>query len=156
MPSGPELVTARFDEPDVFALTVAQQDEMRGVYGGEADIGPTRDAWMFEPPDGAFVAVRIDGRAVACGGICRFDESRAELKRMYVEPGHRGRGVAAPVMAAHVRHAAGHGALTLRLETGDKQVAAMRFYARHGFVVVDRFAPYVDSATSVCMERALS
>jgi hypothetical protein len=31
----------------------------------------------------------------------------------------------------------------------------MRFYARHGFQVVDRFGPYVDSATSVCMARQL-
>ena len=31
----------------------------------------------------------------------------------------------------------------------------MGFYARHGFVVVDRFPPYEDSATSVCMARAL-
>ena len=44
MPSGPELAAARFDEPDVFALVVAQQEEMRGIYEGEADIGPTRDA----------------------------------------------------------------------------------------------------------------
>src|SRR5665647_2865771 len=77
MPSGPEVAAARFDEPDVLELAVAQQEEMRALYDGEADIGPTRDAWMFEPPDGAFLAARIDGRAVGCGGICRFDETYA-------------------------------------------------------------------------------
>lgn len=40
----------------------------------------------------------------------------------------------------------------LRLETGDKQHAAIAFYRRHGFVESARFGPYLDSATSVCME----
>src|SRR3954467_12410523 len=100
MPSGPELVAVRFDEPEVYALAVAQQEEMRGLYGGEADIGPTRDAWMFEPPDGAFLAARIDGRAVGGGGIARFDATRGELKRMYVEPGSRGLGIGGRLLAA--------------------------------------------------------
>ncbi len=79
----------------------------------------------------------------------------AELKRFYVEPAHRGRRVADAVIEALVEHARAHGATALRLETGDKQHAAMRFYARHGFDVVPRFEPYVDSATSVCMQREL-
>jgi putative acetyltransferase len=32
----------------------------------------------------------------------------------------------------------------------------MAFYRRHGFAEVPRFGPYVDSATSVCMQRDLS
>ena len=74
---------------------------------------------------------------------------------MYVDPGCRGRGIADAVMHALVEHAVEHGTHTLRLETGDRQLAAMGFYARHGFVVVDRFPPYVDSATSVCLSRDL-
>jgi putative acetyltransferase len=46
-----------------------------------------------------------------------------------------------------------HGAGLLRLETGDRQHAALRFYARHGFTEVPRFPPYVDSETSICMQR---
>ena len=88
MRSGPES----FDHPDVQALAQAQQEEMRGLYGGEADIGPTREAAMFVEPDGVFLVVRDDdGAAVACGGIARFDAERAELKRMYVAPADRGR-----------------------------------------------------------------
>ena len=74
--SGPERI--EFDAPEVTALAAAQQEEMRGLYEGEADIGPTREAPMFETPDGAFFVVRRDGRAVACGGVCRFDENRGE------------------------------------------------------------------------------
>ena len=57
----------------------AQQEEMRGRYAGEADIGPTREAAMFVPPDGEFLVVREDGRAIGCGGVCRYDGTRAEV-----------------------------------------------------------------------------
>ena len=71
---------------------VAQQEELRAL-DGSGDIGPAREAAMFQPPDGVFVVLRGEnGVAVACGGICRFDEMRAELKRMYVVPPERGRG----------------------------------------------------------------
>ena len=43
----------------------------------------------------------------------------------------------------------------LLLETGDKQRAAMAFYRRNGFREIPRYGPYVNSATSVCMQRAL-
>ena len=67
---------------------------MRGRYDGVADIGPTRVADMFVPPDGVFLVVRDgEGRAIGCGGICRFDDARAELKRMYVVPDSRGLGL---------------------------------------------------------------
>ena len=93
---------------------------------------------------------------VGIGGVEVQDDGYAELKRMYVDPGCRGRGVADAVLAALVEHAVEHGTTTLRLETGDKQLAAIGFYSRHGFVEVERFPPYVDSATSVCMARPLS
>ena len=65
------------DSPIVRALAEAQQAEMRELYAGVADIGPTREAAMFEPPHGVFVVARDDaGRAVACGGVCRFDAGR--------------------------------------------------------------------------------
>ena len=78
MRSGPEP----FDSPDAQALCAAQQAEMLALYEGEADIGPTRDAWMFVPPDGVFILVRDGERPIACGGIARVTSSRnRNLKR---------------------------------------------------------------------------
>ena len=51
---------------------------MRGLYEGVADIGPAREASMFGPPDGVFLVVRHDGGVRSgCGGVFRFDETRA-------------------------------------------------------------------------------
>ena len=155
MPSGPELALARFDEPEVFALTVAQQEEMRGLYDGEADIGPVRDAWMFEPPDGAFLAARIDGRAVGCGGIARFDETRGELKRMYVEPGSRGLGLGRLLLDALEMEARRLGYVAVVLETGDRQPAALGLYVSAGYERIPCYEPYASRELSLCFEKAL-
>jgi len=106
MHSGPEP----FDSPDVQALCLAQQAEMLELYEGEADIGPTREASMFVEPHGVFLVIREDGRAIGCGGIARFDETRGELKRMYVVPEARGRGAMRALWSAAVAAllAAGH------------------------------------------------
>jgi GNAT superfamily N-acetyltransferase len=155
MRSGPELAVTRFDEPDVQALTDAQQEEMRGLYGGEADIGPTRDAWMFEPPDGAFLAARIEGVAVGCGGICRFDDTRAELKRMYVAPGSRRLGVGRALLEALEAEARRLGYVAVVLETGDRQPEALGLYASAGYERIPCYEPYASRELSLCFEKVL-
>jgi GNAT superfamily N-acetyltransferase len=155
MRSGPDLAVTRFDEPDVQALTDAQQEEMRGLYGGEADIGPTRDAWMFEPPDGAFLAARIEGVAVGCGGICRFDDTRAELKRMYVAPGSRGLGLGRALLEALEAEARRLGYVAVVLETGDRQPEALGLYASAGYERIPCYEPYASRELSLCFEKVL-
>jgi GNAT superfamily N-acetyltransferase len=155
MPSGPELTLTRFDEPDVQALANAQQEEMRGIYGGEADIGPTRDAWMFEPPDGVFLAAHLDGAAVACGGICRFDETRAELKRMYVAPDARGLGLGRRLLEGLEAEARRLGYVAIVLETGNLQAEAMGLYTSSGYERIPCYEPYASRELSICFEKSL-
>ena len=132
------------------ALTVELAD---GGYADEETFGYSLD--QLERSGVHLVGARSEGRLVGIGGLELQEDGFAELKRFYVDSAHRGGGVADAVIEKLVEHARSHGATTLRLETGDKQQAAMRFYARHGFEVVPRFGPYVDSATSVCMSRSI-
>jgi GNAT superfamily N-acetyltransferase len=152
MRSGPEP----FDSPDVVALTEAQQEEMRGRYDGEADIGPTRVAGMFVAPDGVFVVVRDgDGRAVGCGGVCRFDATRAELKRMYVRPESRGLGLGRRLLAELEEHARALGYAGIVLETGDRQPESVGLYVSAGFERIPCYPPYAERALSLCFEKRL-
>ena len=155
MPSGPELTPARFDEPEIQVLANAQQEEMRGLYGGEADIGPTRDAWVFEPPDGVFLAGRIDGVAVACGGICRFDDTRAELKRMYVAPSARGLGLGRRLLVSLEAEARRLGYVAVVLETGNRQPEALGLYTSSGYERIPCYEPYASRELSLCFEKSL-
>ena len=128
---------------------------MRGLYGGEADIGPTREAAMFEPPDGVFLVVRDGGRAVACGGICRFDETRAEVKRMYVVPEARGRGLGRRVLVELEERALLLGYTGVVLETGDRQPEALGLYVSAGYERIPCYPPYDSRALSLCFEKRL-
>lgn len=145
-------VSAR--EPETAALIDALTRELAlGGYADDETFGYSAD--QLEHSGVHLVGARIGDELVGIGGIELQDDDTAELKRFYVDPGHRGAGVADAVITALLAHAGGHGVRRVRLETGDEQHAAIRFYRRHGFAEVPRFPPYVDSATSVCMERAL-
>ncbi len=94
-------------------------------------------------------------RLVGVGGLELQAGHIGELKRFYVLPEHRGTGAADLLITHLLAYATRHGVVLVRLETGDKQYAALRFYRRHGFVEIPRFGPYVGSATSVCLQREI-
>lgn len=106
-----------------------------------------------------FFLARRHGSAVGCGGVALFPDF-AEVKRMYVRDTARGQGVADAILArieAEVRSA---GLSVLRLETGTRQIAAMRLYARTGFRECPAFGDYAlkapqSIAASVFFEKRI-
>ena len=96
---------------------------------------------------------------VAVAGIAalviRADNS-AELKRLFVSPTARGRGVADTILQTLEGHAATSGVEVLQLETGPLQPAAIALYLKRGYRHIPRFGPYVDDELSVCMEKTLA
>lgn len=126
-------------------------------YPPEQRHGLAIDA-IFQPFIHFYVA-SLEGEPVGCGAVALLD-GFAELKRMYVRPAMRGTGVAVALVGRLAAVAAAAGYRVLRLETGDAQHAALRFYAREGFVRCGVFGPYVAMApetieTSVFMEKPL-
>jgi GNAT superfamily N-acetyltransferase len=87
----------------------------------------------LEPPGGAFVIGREDGRAVAGGGITRLGPGVAEIKRMYVVPVARRRGHARRLLAALEDAARELGYARVRLDTGARQPHARALYEAAGF-----------------------
>src|SRR4051794_20205592 len=141
-----------FESDDAQALVHAQQAELRGL-DGRGDIGPVRVGSMFEPPDGVFLVGRDDGAAVVCGGIARFDESRAELKRMYVVPDARGRGFGRELLVALEAEARAFGYAGIVLETGVEQAAAVGLYVSSGYASIPCYGPYAGQEISRCYEK---
>jgi len=97
---------------------------------------------LFQPNVRFFVA-RLDGAAVACGGVGFYD-GYAELKRMYSRPAVRGRGVAKALLRRLEAEARAVGSPLLRIETGVYQDEALRFYEGAGFRRCGPFGPYAD------------
>lgn len=145
-------VSAR--EPDVVSLIEALTAELAtSGYAEDESFGYSVAA--LERSGVHLVGARVHGRLVGIGGLEAQGAGTGELKRFFVAPEHRGRGVADAVVVALLERAREHGLTRVRLETGDKQHAAIAFYRRHGFREIPRFGPYVHSATSVCMQHDL-
>src|SRR5262245_46541035 len=81
---------------------------------------------------GAFLVVYLDGAAVGCGALRVLDPETAELKRMYVTPSARGRGLGRRLVAALEAEAREIGIRRLVLETGIRQAAALALYRATG------------------------
>jgi GNAT superfamily N-acetyltransferase len=106
-------------------------------------------------PRTVFLVVRSDGEAVACGASRWLDERVTEIKRMYVRPSHRGRGLGRLLLAALEARARAGGAERLVLETGVRQPEAIALYRSEGFSRIDAFGEYVGDPLSRCFEKRL-
>jgi GNAT superfamily N-acetyltransferase len=76
--------------------------------------------------------------------VKRLDAGIGEIKRVYIEPSYRGRGIARPLMAAVEEEARRLGYDRVRLDTGHEQPAARHIYETSGYVAISRFndAPF--------------
>jgi GNAT superfamily N-acetyltransferase len=108
------------------------------------------------PGHGAFLVAYEGETPLACGAIRRVDAHTAEIKRMYVVPGSRGRGLSRQLLSALEAEGRRLGVSRLVLETGDRQTEALALYERSGFVRIPRFGEYLHSPLSVCMAKDLA
>ena len=149
-----QVAPVRATDPEVRALIDALTAELAGSgYTPEEMFGYSVERLVQAGVH--LVGARVAGALTGIAGVEVEGDGFAELKRFYVDPAHRGTGVADALIVALSAYASERGVRALRLETGDRQHAALRFYARHGFRAVPRFGPYVNSATSICLQRDL-
>jgi GNAT superfamily N-acetyltransferase len=150
-----KIEAAFWDDPAVRALTTDQQAEIRTRYGGKGEPG--------RPPSAADVSVVLvlrgeDGSPLGCGALRELGDGAAEVKRMFVVPAARGRGLSKVVLAALEDAARERGWTTLRLETGPRQPEAIALYTGAGYDPIEAFGAYVgdpDAADSRFFGRVL-
>jgi len=104
---------------------------------------------------GAFLVAWLDGAPAGCGAVRLISPGVAELKRMYVVPTHRGRGLSRMILDTLEDRAATLGATRVVLETGTKARAALGLYESAGYARIPCFGAYAASPTSVCFEKKL-
>jgi GNAT superfamily N-acetyltransferase len=151
----PHLSPAHWDDPVVQDLATAQQEEMRARYDGDIEPGVK--------PSAADIAVVLvarddDGTPLGCGALRPLEPGAAELKRMYVVPAARGRGVSRLLLSGLEAEAAARGWTTLRLETGTRQPEAVGLYSSAGYRPVPAFGHYVgdDTGDSLYFAREIT
>ena len=130
-------VPALTDEARTLILEL--EAELSGRFTAEQRHGLTPDQVVSAGV--TFFVARLDGVAAGCGGVA-VEGDFGELKRMYVRPQFRRRGVARAILGRLEDVARGHGVRRLALETGDVLHAAIRFYEQAGFARCAPFGAY--------------
>jgi putative acetyltransferase len=101
------------------------------------------------------VVAYLGDEAVGCGAFKPYTTNAVEVKRMFVQPTHRGQGVAQAVLAELEQWAAELGYTDCVLETGKRQPEAIRLYERSGYRHIPNYGQYVGIENSVCMQKDL-
>jgi GNAT superfamily N-acetyltransferase len=155
-PSTPAVDVRRepFDAEGSRWVVARAEEELVARYGllDDGELGLSAD--MFDPPGGAFLVARAGGGTDPVGGVGvrMVAPGTGEVRRLWVEPDWRRRGVARALMDALEEAARALGADTLRLATGDRQPEAVALYDGTGWERV-RVDTYEGEAETVCVYR---
>lgn len=155
-----------FDDPVSRALVAALDADLDERYADddEADEGQPDYAMLnllgdsVQPPHGIFLVARLGDRPVGCGALRPAptgEQGVAEVKRMYVAPAARGRGVSRAVLAHLEQWATDLGYRRIILETGTRQHEAMSLYESAGYLLIDNYGGYRHSQLSRCYGKDL-
>lgn len=97
-----------------------------------------------------------DDEPVGCGAFKEYAPDSVEIKRMFVQPAHRQRGVARAVLAELESWAAELGYANCVLETGKRQPEAIALYQRSGYAFTPNYGQYIGIDNSVCLRKTLT
>jgi N-acetylglutamate synthase-like GNAT family acetyltransferase len=155
-PATPAVVVRRerYDAPDARWAVERAEDELVARYGMLDDGELGLAAAMFEPPAGAFLVARGDGASdpVGCAAVRVLEPGTGEVRRVWVDPDWRRRGVARSLMDGLEAAARDLGLSTLQLATGDRQPEAIALYDATGWARAG-VATYEGEAETVCVYR---
>ncbi len=127
--------------------------EVDHIYGNDTPSDP--ELAGMDAAGAGFIIARDAGEAIGCGAIRPFTDTIAEVKRMYVVPSKRGRGIAREMMHFLEQRARENGFSAVCLETGLRQPAAIRLYESLGYRRIAGFGDYKDDPLSVCFGKSL-
>ena len=99
------------------------------------------------------VVAYFNGEPAGCGAIKKYDEITMEVKRMFVKPEFRGKGIARAVLSSLEKWAAELGYSHCILETGKRQPEAISLYKTSGYALIPNYGQYENVETSVCMKK---
>jgi GNAT superfamily N-acetyltransferase len=148
------LRTVPYDHPVAGYLIKQVQQEYVQRYGGPdaAAVDPAE----FLPPSGLFLVAEVAGVPAGSGAWRALGKGKAEIKRVYVEPAFRRRGLAQLIVDALERSAAAAGETWVVLNTGGRQPEALALYAQAGYGTVAGYGMYACATDAVFLGKSLA
>jgi putative acetyltransferase len=150
-----EVRDDRLDSDVGAPLVRAQWLELLERYGVPDADPDDLSADHLGPPHGVFVVAWVYGTAVGCGGVRRYDATTGEIKRMYVLPESRRRGISRVVLEELEARARAIGYSRLVLETGTRQPEAIALYESAGYEAIEPYGFYKTAPMSRCYAKRL-
>jgi putative acetyltransferase len=142
------------DQGEVEELLAQSDAFLSALYPPEhARRQPTVAALLGE--DVHFLVARRDGKALGCMALIRTGPDKAELRRCFVTEGARGQGAGLAMLLAAEAAARTQKLRVIQLETGNRNIAALRLYRGNGYRERGPFGDYPDDSVSVFMEKTL-
>ncbi|MFN4762772.1 GNAT family N-acetyltransferase [Gillisia sp. Q332] len=140
------------EDPDL-PLLVKQLDEELAVTDG--DDHAFYDQFNKLDRIKNFIILYQDDLPVGCGAIKEYELGIAEVKRMFVMPESRGKGLASLILNELELWAAKLSFKKCILETGIRQSDAIKLYKKNGYKIIPNYGQYAGMEESLCFEKAL-
>ena len=141
-------------QDDIIALIHQSDALMQSLYPAESNH--LVDIESLAAANVHFLVAREEGQALGCGAFVLGEAGQAEMKRVFVAPAARGKGIARLLMEALEREAAHLGVTLMQLETGIKQPEAIALYRKFGYAERGPFGSYQPDPLSLFMEKRLA
>lgn len=148
----PEFIRTTSDNPDFQNLTSELDDELCRIYNTNKEDYEEYNRITGLP---TVVLAYENNIAIACGCFKQFDAHRLELKRMFVKPGFRGRGIASMMVDELEKWGKELGYGTMILETGKGQPDAIALYRKLGYTDIPHFGEFPEESRSVCLGKKI-
>lgn len=150
--TGFKIKTAYAKSQEIISLSDELHKELEDFYGKgiiESFKEENNEMLTF------YIAYDDNGAVAACGALKHFDETTAEIKRMYVRPEYRGRGISKKILLKLEHHARELHYQRLVLETGLKQPEAMNLYSKFGYTPIKCYGRHSNDTDSRCFEKLI-
>ncbi|MCF0071358.1 GNAT family N-acetyltransferase [Dyadobacter sp. CY261] len=148
----PDIIRTNSDNPDFQRLTDQLDTELCRIYNTNKEDYEEYNRITGLP---TVVLAYENGVAIACGCFKPHDGTTIELKRMFVQPTSRGKGIASAVAAELEAWGRESGYQTAILETGTGQPEAIAMYRKLGYTHIPHFGDFPDESRSVCLGKRL-
>ena len=146
-----KLLKTNSNHPDFQKLTQLFDDYLVEIDGDEKDFFAQYNQIYI---DNVIICYENE-IAVGCGAFKEYEPTVAEIKRMFVLPGKRGKGIASTVLNALEIWAKENGFQHSILETSNQLTNAISLYQKSGYEIIPNYGQYIDVESSVCMKKIL-
>ena len=143
------VIKTNSDHPDFKKLSALFDEYLVDIDGDEREFFAHYNNVQLDH----VLVVYDEERAVGCGAFKKYEEDTAEIKRMFVLPEARGKGIANMILTEIESWAIEQGFAHFILETSPKLHHAIALYTKMGYQFIPNYGQYIGVENSVCMKK---